>query len=142
MFEYNREVLLKELEESFKLYGFKGLKPSDVSVVADSDFFSLSYSVGNSVFSVSYSGDNAVTLFTSSFKYNDLHFTFERNYDINKLESDGEDVFSYILNYEGYYGNKLVSEFVKENSKDLLGYEVFSQCLSDILLSVLGYADK
>ena len=142
MFEYNREVLLTELEESFELYGFKGVKTSDVSVVVDSDFFSLSYSVGNSVFSVSYSGDNAVSLFTSSFKYNDLYFTFERNYDIDKLEADNEAIFSYIVNYEGYYGNKLVSELIKEGSKDLSGYETFSQCLSDIALSLLGYADK
>lgn len=142
MFEYNRDEFVKEAEESFELYGFKDIKASDVNVVADNDFFSLSYSVGESVFSVSYSGDNAVTRFTSSFKHSSLYFTFERTYDIDKLEANDEDVFSYIVNYEGYYGNKLVSELIKEGSKDLSGYETFSQCLSDILLSLLGYADK
>lgn len=142
MFEYNRDEFVKEAEESFKLYGFKDIKPSDVNVVVDNDFLSLSYSVGESVFSVSYSGDNSVTRFTSSFKHHSLYFTFERNYDIDKLEADNEDIFSYIVNYEGYYGNKLVSELIKEGSKDLSGYETFSQCLSDIALSLLGYADK
>lgn len=142
MFEYNRDEFVKEAEESFELYGFKDIKASDVNVVADNDFFSLSYSVGESVFSVSYSGDNSVTRFTSSFKHSSLYFTFERTYDIDKLEANDEDVFSYIVNYEGYYGNKLVSERIKEGLKDLSGYETFSQCLSDILLSLLGYADK
>ena len=142
MFEYNRDVFVNEAERSFEVYGFKDIKPSDVNVVVDSDFLSLSYSVGNSVFSVSYNGDNAVTRFTSSFEHHSLYFTFERNYDIDRLEINDEDVYSYIVNYEGYYGNKLVSERIKEGLKDLSGYETFSQCLSDILLSVLGYADK
>ena len=142
MLNYERDNFVKEAERSFNLYGFKDINPSDVGVVADDDFLSLSYSVGESVFSVSYSGDDVVTRFTSSFNHSGLYFIFERSYDIDKLESDDEDVFSYIVNYEGYYGNKLVSERIKEGIKDLSGYETFSQCLSDILLSLLGYADK
>lgn len=142
MLEYNRNKFVKEAERSFELYGFKDIKVSDICVFVDSDYLSLSYSVGDSVFSVSCNGDNAVTRFTSSFKHHSLYFDFERNYDIDELEDKKEDVFSYIINYEGYYGTKLISELVKEGSEDLSEYKTFSQCLSDILLSLLGYADK
>ena len=136
MFEYNRDEFVKEAEDSFKLYGFNRIKASDINVLVDSDFFSLSYRVDNEyTFSVSYSGDNSATRFTSSLTCNAV--SFDRNYDIDNLERDKEDVYSYILNFEGYYGNELVSKF-----SDLKGYEGFSQCLSDILLSLLGYADK
>ena len=142
MLEYNRNKFVNEAERCFELYGFKDIKASDINVFVDSDFISLSYSVGESVFSVLCSGDNALRRFTSSFNHSALYFTFERSYDVDKLEADDENVFSYIVNYEGYYGNKLVSELVKEGSKDLSGYETFTQCLSDILLSLLGYANK
>lgn len=142
MLEYNRNKLVKEAERNFELHGFKDIKASDICVFVDSDYLSLSYSVGNSVFSVSYITDNSIKRFTSSFKHHSLYFAFERNYDIDELEDKEEDVFSYIVNYEGYYGTKLISELVKEGSEDLSEYKTFSQCLSDILLSLLGYADK
>ena len=141
-YKHDRNVFVKEVERCFELYGFKDIKASDVYVFVDSDYLSLSYSVGDSVFSVSYTDDDSVRQFTSSFKHHSLCFTFERNYDIDELEDKEENVYSYIFNYEGYYGNKLVSELVKEGSKDLSEYKTFSQCLSDILLSVLGYTDK
>lgn len=139
MFEYNRDNFVKEAEGSFELYGFKNIKASDINVLVDSDFVSLSYSVCGFVFSVSYVGDNSAERFSSSVEHN--YTSFERNYNIDRIEASGEDVYSCILNYEGYYGSKLVSEF-KEDYKDLAGYEVFNQCLADILLSLLGYADK
>ena len=139
MFEYNRDNFVKEAQRSFELYGFRNIKASDINVLVDNDFVSLSYSAYGFVFSVSYVGDNSAERFSSSVEHNSVSFV--RDYDIDKLEASGEDIYSCILNYEGYYGSKLVSEF-KEDYKDLAGYETFNQCLADILLSLLGYADK
>ena len=141
MLEFNREDLLKEVGEGLTVYGIKDIDVNKLNVLFTDNFVSVAYEVDEDIaFSVRYSNNTRhYKDFSSLFKVGES--TFSRTYDIDKLENKEEDIYSYILNSEGYYGNKLLEEHVEEY-KVLKNFESFNQCLADALLSLLGYADK
>lgn len=142
MLEFNREEVLKKVGKEFELYGFKDTDEYKLSVVGTSDLLVVSYDEDADIsFSVKYRhlDEGNYRELSSVFRIGAVDFA--RIYDINKLRNKGVDIYTYILNSEGYYGNKLVDEYVDEY-KTLEQYRLFNQALADILLSLFGYTDR
>ena len=142
MLNYDYDKVLGKLKEEFEAYGFKDTDEYKLSVLGTGDFLSVSYDEDADVsFSVKYRhlDEGNYRELSSVFRIGAVDFA--RTYDINKLRNKGEDVYSYILNSEGYYGNKLVDEYVEEYEV-LEQYRAFNQALADTLLSLFVYTEK
>ena len=139
------EKFLEEVEKEFEFYNVPYDRDRlhfecDVNYDKDEDYLFLLYKLNDDTYvSSKYYSDKDDNLFyRTEEKFG--AYKFVREYDITRLLDEGEDIFSLVLNAEGFYGVKNIEDFLEDND-ELQKYRFLAQCLSSAILSAEGYYD-
>lgn len=139
------EQFLESVREEFNFYDVSYDRDRlhfecDVNYDKDEDYLFLLYKLNDDTHvSGKYYSDKDDNLFyRTEEKFG--AYKFVREYDITRLLEEGEDIFSLVLNAEGFYGVKNIEDIFEDDEK-LQKYRYLAQCLSSAILSAEGYYD-